>query len=621
MSDQNETGRMHAGGDVPARRGSGRQPLSSETPSAEVAHPAKMAHPADAVRRLERIERVAERLANPERSLFEEADTSLAGVHRGSPLSLATGAASGLGVSLGVSLVAIVRVVGGNAAEGMPGVIAIAAAIIALSVASSAITWRTRTWELTDTGIMLRSGIVTSKQLQVPYEHIHTVNMSSGLIERALGLMTLDLDTGAASSEGEMTRIKGLQAGMAEALREELFRRKAAVLTGCELGADVPCAEASAEADGDASPAASKQAPDACYTLTTAQLLLAALTEARIVAQAAAFLILIVQGVNLLQESALVNLSNMAEGIAVLPVALLIGAAAILIALALVVGFAVSFIVSLIGYAGYRVERAGGRISVERGLLSRTSHAIALERIQSLRIRQGLIRQFIGYAEVRASVVGNIGSSDETSAADGVVLHPFIRMQEIDAFLEDIAPEFSGVTEVSGLARLPRAAARRLAFRAAARSLLLGVALAGAGVFAGRVLLADESWSVARSALGLVLVAVWGTATARIAAGAVLRYRDSRIGHDRTRLMMIVGGVKRRIEVAPRSRLQHAVSSVTPFQRRLRLATFASRTAATGDLALRDISANDAEALLAWVRPRGSGAAAQAADPAAPEAR
>ena len=597
------------------------------TPAAKAAHAAEKARSAGSNRTLEHLGREVERLANPRNSLFEEAGVPLSGVHRGSALSLITGAVSGLGVAFGVSLVAIVRTVGGNVAKDLPGVIAIASAIVALSVVSSVITWRTRTWELTDAGIMLRSGLVTSKQLQVPYEHIHTVNMSSNLVERVLGLMTLDLDTGAASSEGEATRIRGLQAGMAEALREELFRRKAAMLADQGLDARTAAPDASAEADDGASPTAPAPSPDACYTLTTAQLVFAALTEARVVAQAAAFLILIVQGINLLQESALVNLSDVAGDIAVLPVALLVGAAALLLALALVVGFAVSFVISLIGYAGYRAERAGGRISVERGLLSRTSHAVALERIQSISIRQGLIRQLIGYAEVRASVVGAIGSSDETFTADGVVLHPFIRLTEVDAFLASIAPDFSVVKtgrvcfdssseelEEIGLVRLPRAAARRLAFRTAMKSLALAVALAGAGVFLAHVLLAGESWSMVRLTIGALLVVMGVAVVARMILSAVLRYRDSRIGHDRARLVMVVGGVKRRTEVVLRARLQHATASASPFQRRVQVATFMTRTAATGDLVLRDVSAADADALLAWIRPRRGAGAAQPVD-------
>lgn len=627
MAGQDDKKRAHASEEAPARLESDCKTLPVGTPAAKAAHAAEKARSAGSNRTLEHLGREVERLANPRNSLFEEAGVPLSGVHRGSALSLITGAVSGLGVAFGVSLVAIVRTVGGNVAKDLPGVIAIASAIVALSVVSSVITWRTRTWELTDAGIMLRSGLVTSKQLQVPYEHIHTVNMSSNLVERVLGLMTLDLDTGAASSEGEATRIRGLQAGMAEALREELFRRKAAMLADQGLDARAAAADASAEADDGASPTAPAPSPDACYTLTTAQLVFAALTEARVVAQAAAFLILIVQGINLLQESALVNLSDVAGDIAVLPVALLVGAVALLLALALVVGFAVSFVMSLIGFAGYRAERAGGRISVERGLLSRTSHTVALERIQSISIRQGIIRQLIGYAEVRASVVGAIGSSDETSTADGVVLHPFIRLTEVDAFLASIAPDFSVVKtgrvcfdssseelEEIGLVRLPRAAARRLAFRTAMKSLALAVALAGAGVFLAHVLLAGESWSMVRLTIGALLVVMGVAVVARMILSAVLRYRDSRIGHDRARLVMVVGGVKRRTEVVLRARLQHATASASPFQRRVQVATFMTRTAATGDLVLRDVSAADADALLAWIRPRRGAGAAQPVD-------
>ena len=633
MAGQVDKKRAHASEEAPARMESDCGALPVETPAAKTDHAAEEARSAGSNRTLEHLGREVERLANPRNSLFEEAGAPLSGVHRGSALSLIAGAVSGLGVAFGVSLVAIVRTVGGNVAKDLPGVIAIAIAIVALSVVSSVITWRTRTWELTDAGIMLRSGLVTSRQLQVPYEHIHTVNMSSNLVERVLGLMTLDLDTGAASSEGEATRIRGLQAGIAEALREELFRRKAAVLADQGLDARTADADASAEADDEASPTAPAPSPDACYTLTTAQLVFAALTEARVVAQAVAFLILIVQGINLLQESELVNLSDVAGDIAVLPVALLIGVAALLLALALIVGFAVSFVMSLIGYAGYRAERAAGRISVERGLLSRTSHTVALERIQSINIRQGLIRQLIGYAEVRASVVGAIGSSDETSTADGVVLHPFIRVTEIDAFLASIAPDFSAVETVEtgrvcfdssseeleeiGLVRLPRAAARRLAFRTAMKSLALAVALAGVGVFLARVLLAGESWSMVRLAVGALLVVMGVAVVARMILSAVLRYRDSRIGHDRTRFVMVLGGVKRRTEVVLRARLQHATASASPFQRRVQVATFMTRTAAAGDLALRDVSATDADALLAWIRPRRGAGAAKPVDASA----
>lgn len=107
--------------------------------------------------------------------------------------------------------------------------------------------------------------------------------------------------------------------------------------------------------------------------------------------------------------------------------------------------------------------------------------------------------------------------------------------------------------EEIGLVRLPRAAARRLAFRTAMKSLALAIALAGVGVFLARVLLAGESWSMVRLAVGALLVVMGVAVVARMILSAVLRYRDSRIGHDRTRFVMVLGGVKRRIEVVLRA--------------------------------------------------------------------
>ena len=66
---------------------------------------------------------------------------------------------------------------------------------------------------------------------------------------------------------------------------------------------------------------------------------------------------------------------------------------------------------------------------------------------------------------------------------------------------------------------------------------------------------------------------------------------------------MVVGGIKRWTEVVPRSRLQHVTASESPFQRRVRVATCVARTAALGDLVLRDVSVDDAEEILTWSSP------------------
>lgn len=566
-----------------------------------------------------------ERLADPSRSLFER-QPELEGVHRASALSALVDAAGSLGAVAGVALVAAVQMLGGFEPGNLLDIGLLAGFLLTVGAVSAIVGWRTRTWELTDGSIVLHGGVVNRRDLQVPYEHIHTVNMSSTLLERVFGLMTLDLDTGAAGSEGELTRIKGLKAGMARALREELFRRKARALES--LRADAPgtaadgrttCAVGEgADATPSAHPSPASAARDAAssstgcspsdpqpiarHTLSTGQLILASATEARVAAQAFAFVILLVQGANFLQESRLVNLNDAAHDIAALPAAVLVAIAASLLLVSLMAGVVISFVTSLVRYAGYRADRYEDRVVVERGLLGRTSHTVAIERIQSIEIRRGLLRQAIGYAEVRAIVVSGAGSAGESSTSDGIVLHPFLRLRDVEAFLGDIAPAYAGMLEGIRTNGLPPVAARRLVTRALLKLVLLLAVFSAAHILADLLIPEPLADGFLLAGIDALLIALAVVLTVRMTVNAVLRFRDSRIGHDARRLAVVKGGILRVSTFVRRPHLQHAAVSSTPFQRRVGVATFRARTAASGDIALADITEADADELLDWYR-------------------
>jgi putative membrane protein len=73
--------------------------------------------------------------------------------------------------------------------------------------------------------IELRRGLVSRHVLSTPVERVRTVDLTSSLIQRALGLTTLRVGTGTAStSEDEKLDLDGLPLARARALREELLR-------------------------------------------------------------------------------------------------------------------------------------------------------------------------------------------------------------------------------------------------------------------------------------------------------------------------------------------------------------------------------------------------------------
>ena len=544
------------------------------------------------------LEKDLERLTVPERSLFEREDatpTALLGTHRANPLSALVDAlkmASGI-----VTLVALG--LAGDFFAGDLGTIArlilAAAVILAVCLLPSFAIWRARTWELTAEGVRLCWGLgwgpFSRHSLTIPYEHIHTVSMNSSLLDRLFGLMTLDLDTGAAASEGDASKISGLRAGEADVLRAELFRRRRAVGGQPEAG------------EKDASPAG--ECPLATFSLTGRELALAAASQMSAGSQAAALVILLVNGANQLIEWGLLDVAGRGDELMAGISPAIVPAVLAFLAIALLLGAAVSFVVNLVRYAGYRVDRFEDRVVVEHGLLSRSSRALVAGRVQHVAVRQGIIRQVTGYAEVAAQVVAAPGEKDGESSGS-VLLHPFIRVDEVDAFLAEVLPDYAGVLGSVELGRLGPVARRRAVVRAVIWwPFAASIAGGAAWIFGLSGLLESAVWLlepllVAAGVLSLVLLAGF-------VVDALRAWRAVRYGHTAQELVLVTGGLTRLTVIAPRARLQRMEVRANPLQRRAGVATLSVRTATsdTDGLYLRDLPTDAADELLAWYRPRG----------------
>ena len=549
------------------------------------------------------LEEELERLAVPHRSLFEGAAVApavLLGTHRANPLSVLVEAlkmASGL---VALAAFGLARDFFAGDLSALAKLALAAVVILAACLLLSFAVWRARTWELTAEGIRLCWGLgwgpFSRRSLTIPYEHIHTVSMNSSLLDRVFGLIALDLDTGAAASEGDASKISGLRAGEADVLRAELFRRKRAAAGQVKEGEkDV--------APADAAPTAER--PLATFSLAGRELVLAAASQMTAGGQALALVVLLGNAVTALSEWGLLDLSGrgseLVAGFGATLVPMVLG----FLVVALLLGAAVSFVVNLVRYAGYRVERYADRVVVEHGLLSRSSRALAAGRVQYVAVRQGILRQLIGYAEVTAQVVAAPGEKDGEPSGS-VLLHPFIRMGEVDAFLAEVLPDYSGVLGHVELGRLGPVARRRAVVRAViwwpfATAILLGAqwlfGLSGLLESAGWLL---EPLLIAAAVLSVVLLV-------GLVVDALRAWGAARYGYTARELVLVTGGLTRLTVIAPRTRLQRMEVRANPFQRRAGVATLSVRTAA-GDadgLELRDLPEEAADELLTWYRPRG----------------
>ena len=303
-------------------------------------------------------------------------------------------------------------------------------------------------------------------------------------------------------------------------------------------------------------------------------------------------------GAEITAESAATALSGMGAG--------LVGAIVGVLLVVVLVVWVASAALSLIKWGNFVARRRGDRVEVSWGLLSRSTRAVELGRVQYVSVEQSLIRRVTGYARVVAHMVSVNAGEDASSLEAGVVVHPFIKLSEVDAWLADMLPEFSGVASAApGLDRLPPQALRRTLLHglywALACAVLAAVPmiLRATGVFAvggGAAWFVDVGITALWALTAFVLV--WGEFI------RVLAWRHRRVGIEGRLFVMRDGALGTTISASSRTKIQALLVSQSPFQRGARVASVRVNTAgAGGDLRMRDAGTGTTETLLDWARP------------------
>jgi putative membrane protein len=233
-------------------------------------------------------------------------------------------------------------------------------------------------------------------------------------------------------------------------------------------------------------------------------------------------------------ERLLDRLPSEAGGIA-LVVAALAGAA-----------FLLSFLGAIVAFSGFVLVRDGDRLRIRRGLLQRRAASIPLARVHAVDVVESLLRRPFGLATLR---VETAGYRSEPAAAQTLV--PLLPVGGARTLLEEFVPGLAA--ETGPLQRPPTRARRRYA---------LLPALAGALV--GGAVTAIWPWA-------------WPVLPALVVLGGVeglLRWQAAGWRLDGARIVIRQRLFARRTLLARVDRLQEHELSVSPFQRRARLASF-----------------------------------------------
>ncbi|MFC7045937.1 PH domain-containing protein [Halobacteriaceae archaeon GCM10025711] len=413
-------------------------------------------------------------------------------------------------------------------------------------------------YELTADSLDIASGVVSRRNREIPLRRIQNVDIRRNVLQRALGIAVVNLETAGGGETEASLRFVGYDE--AKRLQREVQRRKRGERAGEETGEPVEATDVEVlfELSQDELLVLSGLSldPRILSVLVFAGPVLGSFVPTEFVSSLAGFTLLLV----------------LVAGV------LLVGVAVWL------TGAAVTFA----RYYGFRLTRHEDELRYERGLLQRYDGSIPLDKIQAVTLQENVLKRYFGYATLAIETAGYGGGQTPSGGSEAAVpLANRGRVLELARSIE----EFD--VDVPVIERPPKRARRRYAMRYALALGALTVALYGVDAFTGLVGL----WF---TPLSLVVLAP-------VAAHLKWRHRGYALADEH--VVTRNGFWSRSTKVVPFYRVQTVIQRETIFQRRWGLASVVVDTAGSLSLTRRqaaavDFDANDAERLRETVHDR-----------------
>jgi putative membrane protein len=417
-------------------------------------------------------------------------------------------------------------------------------ALVAVGIVAYAVAWYRRyVYELTPETFDIRSGVLSRREREIPLRRIQNVDISQSVVQRALGLAVVNLETaGGGDTEAELQFVSEAEADRLQADVSRLRR-----------------------AGPDAQEDAKQESGATIFSITERELGVLALTSTdfRVVS-------LLFFGASLFGSQAYSVMDDAFLASPETVVGALLGPAAgivVILALGLVSG-----LINAARYYGFTLTRGEEELRYERGLLQQYSGTIPLSKVQTLTIRENLLARHLGYAALYIETAGHVATSGESGGSQSAI--PLAKRDRVKTLARSIEP-----ADIEAFERPPKRARERYAVRYALA--LLG--LASAVYLVTQQFDVRAYWWVPLASLVLVPVA----------AHLKWKHRGFAVGDDH--VVTRNGFWSRRTKVVPYHRVQTTVSTETVFQRRRDLGTVVVDTAGARSFGEDDTTAVDVD--------------------------
>ncbi|WP_128478434.1 PH domain-containing protein [Halorussus pelagicus] len=467
------------------------------------------------------------------------------------PLSIPYRAAS-RGLSLGLMLFFLGQSLSGSDVLPFPLAGPVLVVLAALGVVGAA-AWqvayyRRFEYRLTGDGLEIASGVVSRRNREIPLGRIQNVDISRNVIQRALGVAVIDIETAGGGATEASLRYVGYDE--AKRVQRQIQRLK----RGEEA------AEDETEPGERASP---EERETVLFELQTDELALLSVLSFDF-----RYLSLLAFG-----PAALPFVPGVAE--------LAFVGGLVLVALLVAALWALSAATTFARYYGFRLTRLGDELRYERGLLQRYDGSIPLGKVQALTLDANVLMRRFDYTTLAVETAGyGPGQTPSGGSEAAVPLATRERVLRLAREVEEFeVPEFS---------RPPKRARTRYA----ARYALVLAGLAGV-LYALEVAVTPPApIPVPLAAIPLAFLVV-----VPVAAHLKWRNRGYAVGEDHT--LTRNGFWSQTTKVVPYYRVQTVIQSQTVFQRRRQLASVVIDTASSagGAAAAVDVDAETAAEL------------------------
>ncbi|BAN75761.1 MULTISPECIES: PH domain-containing protein [Lacticaseibacillus] len=264
-------------------------------------------------------------------------------------------------------------------------------------------------------GLTIQSGVFIRKTNHIPYDRIQTVQRQQWFFLKPLGLEQVSIET----AGKETRKAEGQLAAVPTAVADTINRYRQGIGPESATSTTTKTTDADADAATRTRVVNTEPVPDAAYKINSHDLNQYALTSLGFIPIITGILWVLDKAQEYLPDSWYQQAEHAITGLAIY---LLIGLSIIV----LVLGFAVSYLNILQKYYRFTLDRTGNELRTSRGFFQTNTVSARLSRVQAVRFKQSILRQWFHLTTVQALLAS--GAADDEQNND-LVLMPVIRQR------------------------------------------------------------------------------------------------------------------------------------------------------------------------------------------------